>query len=61
MGRSDERKSEIHRRKVRELLISGKSVAAIAKATGKTYKHTARIVEQERGHCIEQMAKGQTP
>lgn len=38
------RDSEVFERRVRELLAAGYSAAAIAKETGKSYLHTARIV-----------------
>ena len=44
----EQRDAEIFRRKVRELLASGASIAKIMKATGKSYAHVTRIVEQER-------------
>lgn len=48
------RGSETFERRVRELLAAGYSAAAIAKATGKSYLHTSRIVariEQEKESC----------
>jgi len=43
----DEAKAEAFRALVRRLLADGKSVAAIAKLTGKSYVHTKRIADQE--------------
>ncbi|MFV7423985.1 hypothetical protein ACNPNN_13030 [Stenotrophomonas geniculata] len=42
--KADKRSAEIFERRVRELLAAGYSPAAIAKETGKSYQHTARIV-----------------
>lgn len=53
-AKADRRNSEAFERRVRELLAAGYSAAAIAKETGKTYVHTARIVariEQEKELC----------
>lgn len=52
--RGTQRNSEVFERRVRELLAAGYSASAIAKETGKTYVHTARIVariEQEKESC----------
>lgn len=48
MRRGDRRNSEIFRRKVRELLAAGKTVAQIMKATGKTHAYVSMIVAQEQ-------------
>ena len=47
MNAHDAAKAEAFRILVRRLLADGKSVAAIAKLTGKSYVHTKRIAEQE--------------
>lgn len=43
-SKADRRNAESFERRVRELLAAGYSPAAIAKETGKSYQHTARIV-----------------
>ena len=45
-SKSDRRNSESLERRVRELLAAGYSASQIAKETGKSYAHTARIVER---------------
>lgn len=48
MSAGTEREAEAFRRRVRQLLDAGFGISAIAKETGKTYRHTKQIVEQER-------------
>ncbi|WP_455948124.1 hypothetical protein [Lelliottia jeotgali] len=43
-SKATRRGSETFERRVRELLAAGYSAAAIAKATGKSYLQTSRIV-----------------
>lgn len=43
-SKADRRNAESFERRVRELLAAGYSPSAIAKETGKSYQHTARIV-----------------
>lgn len=53
-SKADRRNAAAFERRVRELLSAGYSASAIAKETGKTYVHTARIVariEQEKESC----------
>lgn len=40
------RDSDLYRRKVRQMLLAGMSASAIAKATGKSYKHAKQVVDQ---------------
>ncbi len=47
-SKSDRRNSETFDRRVRELLAAGYPASKIAKETGKSYKHTLRIVERIR-------------
>lgn len=47
------RQSHHFRAVVRALLAEGKSLAAIVKATGKSYAHVKRIAEQEQAAQAE--------
>lgn len=47
--RSDKRNAEQFERRVAELIAAGFSTAKIAKATGKSYAHTSRIVARIKG------------
>ncbi len=46
--KSERRKAESFRLRVRQMLAAGYSVARIAKESGKSQKHTALIAAQER-------------
>ena len=51
--RSHDKAAEVFRAKVRQLLSTGHSIAQIAKLTGKSYKHTKLIAEQEKDNVRE--------
>lgn len=57
--RGNDRRAELFERRVRELLAAGMSPAAIAKETGKSYKHTALIVARVRAET--DTTRGETP
>lgn len=57
--RGTARKAESFERRVRELLAAGLGPAAIAKETGKTYKHTSMIVARVRAESNP--AEGKQP
>lgn len=51
-SKSDQRRDEVFRRRVRQMLAAGETIAAIQKDTGKSYKHTKRIADQERDELL---------
>lgn len=58
-AKGEQRKAETFRRRVRQLLAAGMGTAAISKATGKSYQHCQRIVDQEREQVLAQVSGGQ--